>query len=230
MAITAQRVWLAGFISLGAAEIGATTATRVGLLRGMRGLGLVGGAGLTWSAVRDLRAAKTVNERMDALGDLAWGAEGLTYFAAPSSATMGTIAQGLGIAGGICQTAVGCRRIYQGFKQRDRSKIVLGALDVAGGLFWLGWDLAGWENPLFLAGVAGSMLLREGYANRDALKKMGKRTLAGVKCGFNRCKQGVARGARWARQGVGSTLRRLSAGLRSRAPPWRSAQAPPARE
>ncbi len=41
--------------------------------------------------------------------------------------------------------------VKRGVERHDGAMIKLGALDMSGGLLWLGWDLVGWQQPLFIA-------------------------------------------------------------------------------
>lgn len=192
--MTQDHVWMGSSMSLGTAELVTLSEKATPFIRGMRWVGLAGAAGLTYTASRDLQQARSANERMDAVGDLAWGVEGLLYLAKPTSQLLGTVAQHVGIVGGFCQTAVGCRRIYQGIKQRNREKITLGALDVAGGLTWLAWDALAWENPLFIASYAGFMVAREAYDNRAELKAFGKKMGGRLRCAADYCRRQINRG------------------------------------
>ncbi len=213
-----DRVWLGSAVSLASAELGETAlatsrvagrAARSGRV-GLRLFGFAGAAGLALTGAHELGLAASTSEKLDAASDLAWGAQGL------SDGLLGKAALGLGVVGALCQTAAGCRRIYKGWKEHDRAKVKLGALDLAGGLTWLGWDLAGTSNPYFLGAYAGIMIAREGYANRDALKAFAKRGVEKIRCVGRACARGIASGAAFVKQGV-SSLRDLARELR--APP-----------
>jgi len=219
-----DHVWLGSSVSLGTAELGdalaasatagqVATKTSGRLLGGLRFLGLAGAVGLAATGAHDLYRAASVSQRLDAASDLAWGVQGSINMGTAGTGLIGNMATGFGVVGAVCQTAAGCRRLYKGWKEHDRSKMKLGALDVAGGLTWLGWDVAGWSNPYFLGAYAGLMVTREVYANKDAIKAFGQRTAEKVRCAYGACKRQVASGAAWVKQGVGNTLRSLSAGL-----------------
>jgi len=165
---TAQ--WGVSSATLGAAESTYLATRTTPLLRGIQQLGFVGGAGLTYTALRDLRGARTWNERLDAAGDLAWGVEGMLEFSPVLGSKLGRFAPMVGTIGGICQTGAGLRRIWTGVRERDWCKVKLGALDTVSGGLWLAWDLFGVENPLVVGGFVGLMVGREAYANRDAIK------------------------------------------------------------
>ena len=108
---------------------------------------------------------------MDAANDLAWGTQGLLYLSS-SANSLQTAALGLGIAGALTQTTVGILRIHKGITKGERPLIKLGALDVGGGLLWLGWDLIGWEQPLFIGSYVVLMIAREAYANKEAMYRL----------------------------------------------------------
>ncbi len=156
------------------------------LISGLQRLGFWGGLGLTYSATRDLKKAKNASERMDAVGDLAWGLEGAFEFSPIFSGGLGKLAPIVGTIGGICQTGVGLRRMWRGVKQRDWCKVKLGGLDLASGVLWLAWDLFGVENPVTVCGFVGLMIGREVYANRAAIG-------ASLSSGAKKIKRGVRR-------------------------------------
>ena len=162
-----HRVWLPSFVSLGAADVASLSHSASPVLKGLEVVGAVGGAGLIATSLRDLNNAKTVEQKLDASSDFAWGAQGLLYLSSMPAATV--VAVGLGVAGAAAQTVVGLRRIKNGVVLRDRSMTTLGALDVGGGLLWLGWDLLGWEQPLIVGSYVLLMIGREAYANKEAV-------------------------------------------------------------
>ena len=166
---TGSKVYLPSFVSLGAADVASVSARTSPALMGLNVLGVAGGAGLLVTSLADLRKAKTVEQLFDAVGDLAWGAQGLLTLAASSRAA--TAAVGLGIVGAAAQTAVGLQRIKTGIVRGDRSVATLGALDLGGGLLWLGWEVLGWDQPLFVGSYVVLMVGREAYANREVVIK-----------------------------------------------------------
>jgi len=120
----------------------------------------------------------------------------------------------LGVATSLGWTAYGCYGMYCGIKQRDRSKVVLGALDAAGGLAWFGIEVTATSNPYVLGGYLGLMGAREAYANREAIIGFGKKAAGAARCTAGRCARyasGVARSAQ-------SGLRDLASGLRQGKP------------
>ena len=159
-----NKVWLPSFVSLGAADVASVSAGASPALMGLKVLGVAGGAGLLVTSLSDLKKAKTVEQLFDAAGDLAWGAQGLlTLSSAPGAAVA---AVGLGIVGAAAQAAVGIQRIKTGIVRGDRSVATLGVLDLGGGLLWLGWEVLGWQQPLFVGSYVVLMVGREAYANR----------------------------------------------------------------
>lgn len=178
--------WAISSGTLGLAETTYLASKTTPLLSGLQRLGFLGGLGLTYSATRDLKKAKNTSERMDAMGDLAWGIEGAFEFSPIFSGGLGKLAPIVGTIGGICQTGVGLRRMWQGVKQRDWCKVKLGALDFASGQLWLAWDLLKWENPVTVGGFVGLMIGREVYANRAAIGASFKRGAKQLKRGVRR--------------------------------------------
>jgi len=179
---TPKQVWLPSFIGLGAADIASISHRSGPLLRGIEIAGLPGAAGLVAVSIHDLKHAETMHEKMDAGGDLTWGVQGLLYLS--SSAPMVTIcAVGVGLAGAATQTTVGVMRIKDGLVKQDLSMIKLGALDVGGGLLWIGWDLLAWEQPLFIGGYVLLMIGREAYASRNAVEAWPKKVQASLQTG-----------------------------------------------
>jgi len=163
-------VWLPSFIALGAADAASSSAKMRRSFRGLSVLGAVGGLGLLAASTRDLHKAKTPEQRLDAASDLAWGAQGILYLTKSWAAMRaGTL---LGLIGAATQTLVGVHRIRLGLERRDLPTIALGALDVAGGCLWLGWDVAGFGQPSYVITYIALMVGREAYANREALRAL----------------------------------------------------------
>jgi hypothetical protein len=209
--------WALASTTLGAAETTYVASKTTPLLAGIQRLGFVGGAGLTWSAARDMRAARTLPEKLDAAGDLAWGIEGMLEFSPVFSGAAGKLAPLVGTVGGFCQTGVGIRRMWKGWRQRDWGKFKLGVLDTASGGLWLAWDLFGVENPVTICGFVGLMVGREVYANRKAIGAWCKRTACtigkGVKRGVRRTRARARLFKRRVRHFKDSMLSRMVRGL-----------------
>ncbi|MEI6666959.1 MAG: hypothetical protein WCP29_02300 [Acidobacteriota bacterium] len=166
---SSKQVWLPSFVGLGAADIASISHKASPLLKGIEMVGLPGAAGLVAVSVHDLKHAETVHEKMDAGGDITWGVQGLLYLSS-SAPTVTRVALGFGLVGAATQTTVGAMRIKEGLAQQDLSKLKLGALDLGGGLLWIGWDLLAWEQPLFIGSYILLMVGREAYANRDVVE------------------------------------------------------------
>jgi hypothetical protein len=183
-------LWLASFVALGTADIAAVAHKSSRLLDALQVVGMGGAAGLIITSASDLRRAETLPQKLDAGSDLAWGAQGLLYLSSSSSAAQ-ALSIGLGVTGALAQTTVGVLRIHQGVKQRDRSLITLGALDLGGGLLWLGCDLLGWEQALFIGGYVVLMIAREAYANREAVARLGTRARRAAQGAYAECVAGL---------------------------------------
>jgi hypothetical protein len=164
-----NKVWLPSFLSLGAADVASLSAGTSPALMGLKAIGVAGGLGLMATSLADLKKARTLEQVLDASGDLAWGAQGLLTLSPSTRAA--TAAVGLGIVGAAAQTAAGVQRIRHGVALRDRSIATLGALDLGGGLLWLGWEVMKWEQPIFVGSYVLLMVGREGYANKEAVMK-----------------------------------------------------------
>lgn len=165
-----DKIWWPSFLSLGAADVASLSHATSPILKGLEVVGAVGGAGLIGTALRDLKQAATPDQRLDAVGDLAWGAQGLLYLSSTPGAMVAAV--GLGVAGAAAQTAVGLRRITNGIRRGDRSMTTLGALDLGGGILWLGWDLLGWEQPVIVGTYVLLMVGREAYANKGSFQEL----------------------------------------------------------
>lgn len=165
------KVWLPSFVALGLADAASVWRGASKFVHGLNLLGAAGGVGLIAASASDLRKSKTVEQKLDAGGDLAWGTQGLLYLS--SSSRVGKVAASIGVVGATVQLAAGVVRIKRGIARQDGKMIKLGALDLAGGLLWLGWDLIGWEQPLFVASYVVLMVGREAYANKEALAEYG---------------------------------------------------------
>ncbi|MBI5185491.1 MAG: tetratricopeptide repeat protein [Nitrospinae bacterium] len=160
------RLWFPSFVALGIADTVSVLPQTSSLLTGLQLAGVAGAAGLIVASIDDLRRSETLDQKMDAGSDLAWGTQGLLYLYS-SSAVASTLARGLGIFGAAVQTTIGFLRIRQGLSERDGSLAKLGGLDLGGGFLWLCWDLLGWDQPLFIGGYVLLMIGREVYANRQ---------------------------------------------------------------
>jgi hypothetical protein len=163
------RIWLPSFLGLGATDIAFSSSRISRAAQGLALVGAAGGAGLIAASSLDLWHAKTPEEVLDASGDLAWGAQGLSYIAAVPEATR--FVAGLGLVGAAAQMSAGVMRIARGVSLRDPQALKLGGLDLSGGILWAALDVAGWSNPVVLGTYVVLMVGREAYANKDALRK-----------------------------------------------------------
>jgi hypothetical protein len=163
------RIWLPSFLGLGATDIAYSSSRISRAAKGLAVVGAAGGAGLIAASSLDLWHAKTPEDVLDASGDLAWGAQGLTYIiAAPTAARFVT---GLGLVGAAAQMSSGVMRIVRGVSLRDKQALKLGGLDLSGGILWAALDVAAWSNPVVLGSYVVLMVGREAYANKDALRR-----------------------------------------------------------
>jgi hypothetical protein len=163
------RIWLPSFLGLGATDIAFSSSRISRAAKGLAVVGAAGGAGLIAASSLDLWHAKTPEEFLDASGDFAWGAQGLSYIvAAPTAARLVT---GLGLVGAAAQMSSGVMRMVRGVSLRDKEALKLGGLDLSGGILWAALDVAGWSNPVVLGSYVVLMVGREAYANKDALRK-----------------------------------------------------------
>jgi hypothetical protein len=169
-----HKVWLPSFVALGAADAVSVSQRATRAIPGLGAVGAVAGVGMLAASAQDYRKSKTLEQKLDAGGDFAWGLQGLLYLGS-STAQAGKAVVGFGVAGALVQTSAGVIRIKRGIERHDGEMVKLGALDLAGGLLWLGWDLIGWQQPLFVASYVVLMVGREAYANKQALKKLGNR-------------------------------------------------------
>lgn len=206
------RTWAASTAALGLAEASYLSSKATPLLRGLRGLGFIGGVGLAVGAARDLRRAEGTGARLDAAGDLLWGIEGSLEFAPAFKNSLGKLAPLVGALGGLCQSAVGIRRIVRGIRLGDRPMVKLGLLDFASGQLWLAWDVLKWDNPLVIGGFVGLMIGREAYANRQALAGFAKKKVRTLRRQVRRTAVRVRRLRRRAAERV-NLLRRLAGSL-----------------
>jgi hypothetical protein len=197
----------------GAAWIGKLAARQSrALALSLRGFGVAGAGGLVVTGVHGLAKARGATDALDAGSDLAWGLRGLASYAAVDRASMGWLrgAQGFGAVGGLCQIGAGACRIRLGMQRRDRSLVTVGALDVAGGLFTLGWDLLGFSNPWLLGAYATTMVAREIYANRKQIAAVSRRAGQKLRCVYGRCRVRVATSLRSFARGLERVTRRRS--------------------
>jgi hypothetical protein len=211
------QVWAGSSTTLGLAEV-SYLAKETPLIRAVQGLGFWGGVGLTYAATRDWRRAKGITEKADAFGDLAWGLEGMMEFSPLFSKQLGFFAPIVGTLGGFCQTGIGLRRMWRGFRGKDWSTFKLGMWDVASGGFWLAWDLFGIENPIVVGGFVGTMIGREVYDNRQeikqSLKRISKRAGKAIKHKTRRTRARLRLMKRRVRHWRQDTLQRLGQRLR----------------
>jgi hypothetical protein len=163
------RIWLPSFLGLGATDVAFSSSRLSRAAKGLALVGAAGGAGLMAASSLDLWHAKTPEEVLDASGDFAWGAQGLTYIAAAPAAARWVA--GLGLVGAAAQMSAGVMRIARGVSLRDMQALKLGGLDLSGGILWAALDVAGWSNPVILGSYVVLMVGREAYANKDALRR-----------------------------------------------------------
>jgi hypothetical protein len=169
---TTGRIWLPSFSALGATDVAVSANAALSSTKGLGAIGAVGavgGAGLIISSTLDLMRAGSAEEVLDASGDLAWGAQGLSYLSA--SPAVATVTTGLGFVGAVVQMSAGVLRIQRGIRLRNTHELKLGTLDVGGGILWAALDVAAWGNPLVLGSYVVLMVGREAYANKNALRK-----------------------------------------------------------
>ena len=167
---SSNKMWAMSFTTLGAADVLSAVSTTAPALMGAAIMGSAAGAGLIAISANDLRKATTIEQKLDSGNDLLWGAQGLLYVTSSSSMAAATI--GLGVVGATLQTAVGLRRIKHGLASGNRVTAKLGALDVGGGLLWLGWDLLNFVQPIFVGSYVVLMVGREVYANKESVKSV----------------------------------------------------------
>jgi len=117
------------------------------------------------SGVRQLLNARQNLERLDGGSSTAWGMQGV-------AGALGKALPLASVAGAACKTAAGCQRLARGLRAGDASMVKLGALDLAGGLAWGGWCVAGPAVPVVAIGLN---LAREVYVHRDALQEAGRK-------------------------------------------------------
>ena len=168
-----RAIYLPSFVALGTVDVILDSAAATGATVAVETVGAVFGAGIILSSVIDYSRAETAEDQLDAASDLAWGGQGLLYLT--YSATAKRIAVGLGSVGAVTQLYVGARRLRQALADDDRQKMKLGALDLGGGLLWLGWDLCGLGQPLVVGSYVVLMVAREAYASRSGLKRFMQR-------------------------------------------------------
>jgi hypothetical protein len=161
-------VWLPSFMALGSADVAiASRLSRTTV--GLEAVGAAGGAGLVAVSTLNLWRARTSEERLDAVADLAWGVQGFLYVT--GAARVASLTMGMGFIGAAARISVGARRIRTGIRERDPQAVKLGTLDVGAGILWAALDVAGLGHPVVLGSYVVVMVGREAYANRDALRK-----------------------------------------------------------
>jgi hypothetical protein len=161
-------VWLPSFLALGWADVAiASRLSRTTV--GLEAVGAVGGAGLVAAATMNLWRARTSEERLDAVADLAWGVQGFSYVT--GAARIASLTTAMGFVGAAARVSVGALRIRSGIRERDTQAVKLGTLDLGAGILWAALDVAGLGHPVVLGGYVVMMVGREAYANRDAIRK-----------------------------------------------------------
>ena len=121
------------------------------------------------AATMNLWRARTSEERLDAVADLAWGVQGFSYVT--GAARIASLTTAMGFVGAAARVSVGALRIRSGIRERDTQAVKLGTLDLGAGILWAALDVAGLGHPLVLGSYVVMMVAREAYANRDALRK-----------------------------------------------------------
>ena len=79
---------------------------------------------------------------------------------------------GMGFVGAAARMSVGVVRIRRGVRTGDKQAVKLGALDLGAGILWGALDVAGWSHPVVLGTYVATMVGREAYANKDALREV----------------------------------------------------------
>ncbi len=131
------------------------------------GLGLsgIGSVGLIAHGAYTLAKSRDREERVSAVRSLGWGIEGATrlaYFATP-------FAEKAGILGGSVQAGIGVYNLCRGVRQKDRRRILLGSLDLGGGLMFGASALAAC-NPVLLGGAIALTTCRFVVENKAKIK------------------------------------------------------------
>jgi len=166
-----EAIWLGSFVTLGAVDVISLGSLSPRLLSTLGVLGIAGGAGLVATSAHDLRHAVDPYLEIDAASDIAWGVQGLLYLSRSAAAQAASVV--LGLAGAAAQTSVGVLRIRRGLRSSQAAEVKLGVLDLGGGLLWLGWDLIGWSQPIFIGTYVVLMVGREAYANKRLATALG---------------------------------------------------------
>lgn len=134
---------------------------------------VAGSIGLGISGTKELIHSKSAEGRLNGSHKIAWSAQLLS--GAGLLAAHGwvrTASSKLGIAGGAIQTAIGGYRIVTGLKNKNRSRALLGALDLGAGTCWMataagvGGVAAVGGFAAFTAGIAGHWA----YNNKGRIK------------------------------------------------------------
>jgi hypothetical protein len=165
-----RRVWLPSFVALGSADVALSSVAVARSSLGLEALGALGGLGLIGVSITNLWRARTSEEALDATADLAWGVQGFSYVT--GAARVATLTTGMGFVGAAARITVGAIRIRTGVRAGDREAMKLGALDLGAGLLWGALDVVGFSHPVVLGSYVATMVGREVYANKEALREV----------------------------------------------------------
>jgi hypothetical protein len=167
---TIRKVWLPSFIALGSADVAIASMTAARSSLGLEAFGALGGLGLIGVSTVNLWRARTPEATLDAAADFAWGVQGFSYVT--GAARVANLTIGMGFIGAAARMSVGVVRIRRGVQTGDKQALKLGALDLAAGILWGALDVAGWSHPVVLGSYVATMVGREVYANKDALREV----------------------------------------------------------
>jgi hypothetical protein len=165
-----RKVWLPSFVALGSADVALASITAARSSLGLEAVGAVGGLGLIGVSTVNLWRARTSEQALDAAADLAWGVQGFSYVT--GAARIAPLTTGMGFVGAAARMSVGVVRIRRGVRTGDKHAVKLGALDLGAGILWGALDVAGWSHPVVLGGYVVTMVGREAYANKDAIRQI----------------------------------------------------------
>ncbi len=133
---------------------------------------------LGYTSLYNLATASSPEQKLDATYNMACSIEGIIGSTAQLQAVpqwVPNIMNSIGTVGGLIQTATGAYRIFSGIKHKDKSRSILGAIDVGAGLCWIG-TACSVATPYAIAGYTALSLGRIAYCRRDALMKFASKS------------------------------------------------------
>lgn len=138
----------------------------------LTGIGAVGAVGMTAASLHGMMKAKDPLDKVDYGTGVGWGVQSGLYIAnqlGRAGAAVIPIANAIGAVGGLTEIGVGVKKLYDGIKQSDSKKKMMGMFDIGIGVAWAGASaiFGGPVGSALFLGLSGAKIL---FKNKDKIK------------------------------------------------------------